>query len=168
MDPIVTAQDGVAFEDGPDRALILAFGRDTGGRYSLMEWSVAPGPVPAQGYGPHLHREIEETFLIRSGRLDFLLGDTITTLGPGDFVRVPPGTRHGYANVSGAPVEMLVSFHPGGIEELFVKYRTDGPGPEPGDGFVAEATRLHASEFEASGETGDPPSIHRSAPSGGA
>jgi quercetin dioxygenase-like cupin family protein len=138
MDPIVTSRDGVAFEDGPDRGRILAFGRDTGGRYALMEWTVAPGPIPAPGYGPHLHRGIEETFLI----------DRVTTLAPGDFVRVPPGTRHGYANVSGAPVEMLVGFHPGGLEALFVKYRTDGVGPEPGDGFVADATRLHDSEFE--------------------
>ena len=149
MSPIVTAQDGITFEDGADRARILAFGRDTGGRYSLMEWTLAPGPAPAPGYGAHLHREIEETFLIRSGRLDFLLGDQVTTLGPGDFVRVPPGTRHGYANVSGAPVEMLVGFHPGGIEELFLKYRTDGAGPEPGEGFAPDAARLHASEFEA-------------------
>jgi mannose-6-phosphate isomerase-like protein (cupin superfamily) len=146
---IVTAEDGLSFEDGADSARILVFGRDTGGRYSLLEWTVAPGETPATSYGPHLHREIEETFLIRSGRLDFLLGDTVTTLGPGDFVRVPPGTRHGYANTSGAPVDMLVSFMPGGIEELFVKYRTDGGGPQPGDGFVADATALFASEFES-------------------
>lgn len=146
---IITTRDGLAFEDGDDRARVLVFGRDTGGRYSLMEWTVAPGPAPATGYGPHLHREIEETFLIRSGRLDFLLGDAVTTLGPGDFVRVPPGMRHGYANTSGEPVEMLVSFVPGGLEELFVKYRTDADGPQSGDGFVADAAALFASEFEA-------------------
>ena len=144
--PIITAQDGLAFEDGPDRGRILAFGRDTGGRYSLMEWTAAPSE--GAGYGAHRHHEIEETFLIRSGTLEFLLGDEVTTLGPGDFVRVPPGTRHGYANISGAPVEMLVSFHPGGFEELFVKYRTDAPEPQAGDGFIADAMRDFASEFE--------------------
>lgn len=144
---VVTRQQGLAVEDGPDRARILVFGRETGGLYSLMEWTVAPSEAP--GFGPHRHRAIEETFLIRSGRLDFLLGETVTSLGPGDFVRVPPGVRHGYANTSGEPVEMLVSFLPGGIEELFVKYRTDGDGPQRGDGFVADATRLYGSEFEA-------------------
>lgn len=151
--PIITARDGLAFEDGDDRARILVFGRDTGGRYSLLEWTVAAGPSLAPGerpgYGPHRHKEIEETFLIRSGQLEFLLGDTVTTLNPGDFVRVPPGTRHGYANLSGQPVEMLVSFHPGGFEALFVKYRTDAGGPQVGDGFIADATRHFASEFEA-------------------
>lgn len=142
---------GVPFEDGDDRGRILVFGRDTGGRYSLMEWTVAPGNLPAQAkpsYGAHLHRDIEETFLVRRGALEFLLGDEVTTLTTGDVVRVPPGVRHGYANTSGAPVELLVSFHPGGLEEVFLKYRTDGDGPAVGDGFVADATRWHASEFE--------------------
>ena len=140
---------GVRFEDGPDRGRVLVFGRDTAGRYSLMTYLVAPSvagePVT---YGPHRHREIEETFLVQSGRLDFLLGETVIPMGPGDFVRVPPGVRHGYANTSGAPVELLVSFHPGGFEELFAKYRTDGGDPAGGAGFLAEATERFASEFE--------------------
>ena len=146
-DLTIRAEGGVAFEDGPDRGRILVFGRQTGGRYGLMEWTVAAAEGPVLGYGAHLHRDMEETFFVRRGELRFLLGDEVTTLGAGDFVRVPPGVRHGYANLSGAPVELLVSFHPGGFEELFLKYRTDQPTPL-GDGFVADATRLHASEFE--------------------
>ena len=62
------------------------------------------------------------------------------------FVRVPPGVRHGYQNVSGSPVEMLVSFTPGGFEELFLKYRSDQL-EVTGEGFVSDATRYHDSEF---------------------
>jgi len=149
---IVTAEGGLRFEDGADRGRIIVSGQDTGGRYALMEWTVAANDPAVDGeaasYGPHLHRACEETFLIRRGRLDFLLGDQVTTLGPGDFVRVPPATRHGYRNTSGEEVEMLVGFHPAGLEALFVKYRTDRPDPAPADGFIADATRLHASEFE--------------------
>lgn len=146
---IVSASDGVPFEDGPDRGRILVTGADTGGRYSLMEWIVAAGDgQPAQGYGAHRHGAIEETFYVRKGSLEFLLGDTVTTLNAGDFVRVPPATRHGYANVSGQQVELLVSFHPGGFEQLFVKYRTDRDGPPEGEGFIADAFRDFASEFE--------------------
>jgi mannose-6-phosphate isomerase-like protein (cupin superfamily) len=142
--------DNAAFEDGPDRGRILVFGRDTGGAYGLMEWTVASSPPSdgPQAYGAHLHNGCEETFLVRSGRLEFLLGDQVVTLGPGDFVRAPPGVRHGYANLSGAAVELLVSFHPGGLEELFLKYRTDGTGLAPGDGFTAEAERLFGSSFD--------------------
>jgi hypothetical protein len=56
--------------------------------------------------------------------------------------------RHGFANTSGAPAELLVSFHPAGLEALFKAYRTDREGPPPGEGFVDDATRLFASEYE--------------------
>ena len=150
-DPILDPQLGVPFEDGDDRGRIVVFGRDTDGRYGMMEWTVAAATPPAVGepsYGAHLHRDIEETFLVRSGTLQFLLGDEVMTVTPGEVVRVPPGVRHGYANISGLPVDLLVSFHPGGLEELFLKYRTDGADRVVGDGFVADAARLYASEFE--------------------
>ena len=148
---IVTTNDGLAFADGIDRGRIVVSGADTDGRYSLMEWTVG---VPAAsegepiGYGPHRHHACEETFLIRRGSLDFLLGDEVRTLHAGDFVRVPAGTRHGYANTSGSEVEMLVSFMPAGLEMLFVRYRTDAIETVEGDGFVADATRFHATEFD--------------------
>lgn len=144
----VGVRDGVTFEDGVDRGRVLVSGQQTGGLYSLMEWIVAPSSDP-DSYGAHRHNGIEETFLIRTGRLEFLLGDQVTSMGPGDFVRVPPGMRHGYANRSGQSVEMLVSFHPGGFEQLFVKYRTDAVAPLDGAGFVADATTDFGSEFEA-------------------
>jgi quercetin dioxygenase-like cupin family protein len=145
-----TDDDHAAFEGGADRGRILVFGRDTGGVYGLMEWIVAPSPVGdgPRTYGAHRHDGCEETFLVRCGLLEFLLGEEVVTLGPGDFVRAPPGVRHGYANVSGAPVDLLVSFHPGGLEELFLKYRTDGAGPADGEGFMADATRLFGSAFD--------------------
>jgi mannose-6-phosphate isomerase-like protein (cupin superfamily) len=149
---IVHASGGGWFEDGPDRGRILASGHDTGGRYSLMEWIVAAGdalaPDAPRQYGAHRHHQIEETFYVRSGALEFLLGEEIVHLSAGDFVRVPPGVRHGYANVSGAVVDLLVSFHPGGFEALFVKYRSDQDPPPAADGFITEARRFHASEFE--------------------
>ncbi len=149
MTEIVPTHAGLAFEDAPDRGRVLVSGRDTGGSYSLMEYVVAPRPATEPvAYGPHLHREIEETFLVRQGELRFLLRDEVTLLRTGDFVRVPPGVRHGFANVSGGPAHLLVSFHPGGFEELFLTYRTDGGDPAGGAGFLADATRLHASRFE--------------------
>jgi mannose-6-phosphate isomerase-like protein (cupin superfamily) len=133
-----SGDDDSTFQDGADQGRVLAFGRDTGA-YGLMELTVAP--TAAVGYGAHLHRGCEETFLVRRGRLDFLLGDEVISLGPGDFVRAPPGVRHGYANRSGEPVELLVSFHPGGLEELFLQHRTDAA-------FKADAERLFGSVFD--------------------
>lgn len=143
---------GTAFQDGDDHGRVLVFGRDTGGLYSLMEYVVAPQTAPAPDapppFGAHRHNDIEETFLVRAGRLQFLLDDEVIDLGPGDFVRVPPGARHGYANLSGASVELLVSFHPGGFEELFVRHRSDQVPPPAPMGFVQEAVARFNSAFE--------------------
>lgn len=149
MTNLVRSTAGTWFESGADRARIVVSGSDTDGRYSLLEWTVAAAERTSDGardYGPHLHRRFEETFLIRTGSLEFLIGDEVVTLHPGDFVRVPAGTRHGYQNVSGKPVDMLVGFTPGGFEELFLKYRSD-QAAVAGAGFVTDATRDHASEF---------------------
>lgn len=149
----VRAGDGIAFEDGDDRGRVLVFGRDTGGRYSLMEYLVSAQPPPdaagSLNYGAHRHKDIEETFLVRRGSLRFLLGTDVFDLEAGDFVRVPPGVRHGYANVSGGEVDLLVSFHPGGFEELFVTHRSDQDPPPSPTGFMDDAVRLFASEFES-------------------
>ena len=145
------ADDADAFEDGADRGRILVHGRDTDGAYSLMELVVAPAPAGQTSHGAHLHAGCDETFLVRSGELEFLLGDEVVTLRTGDFVRAPAGVRHGYANVSGAPVELIVGFHPAGLEALFVKYRTDREGPAEGDGFKADAERLFGSVFDLDG-----------------
>lgn len=150
MTYVVPFSGGERFKAGEDSARLIVSGNDTDGRYSLLEWTVAPGSELAEGerrdYGPHLHHRYEETFHIQEGSLEFLINDDVVTLNEGDFVRVPPGTKHGYCNVSTKPVRMLVTFSPGGMEELFLKYRSDQDEVR-GAGFVSDATRYHGSEF---------------------
>jgi mannose-6-phosphate isomerase-like protein (cupin superfamily) len=141
---------GRAFTDGADRVRIIVSGEDSGGSYSLLEWTVAAGPklsdVERRDYAMHLHGACEEFFLIKLGDLEFAIDDKIVRMTAGDFVRVPPNTPHGYQNVSGAPVEMLIGFYPGGFERLFIKYRTDQEHP-PAPGFIEEATADYGSKF---------------------
>lgn len=148
---LISTTSGISFEDGPDRGRVLVSGRETGGLYSLMEFIVAARPALSDGeqpdFGTHRHNAIEETFLVRSGNLRFLLGDTQFDLSAGDLVRVPPGMRHGYANLSGGDVDLLVTFHPGGFEQLFVTHRSDQDPPPSANGFVDEATQFFDSEF---------------------
>jgi mannose-6-phosphate isomerase-like protein (cupin superfamily) len=144
--PIDQASGGASFEDGPDHGRVLISGEATGNAYSLMELTVAPREANV-GFGPHLHHDIHEVFVIRKGTLEFLLRSDVTTLIAGDVVRVPPGVRHGYRNVSDEPVELLVWFTPGGFEQLFVKYRTDQPNLDE-HGFLSEATSRFNSSFE--------------------
>ena len=141
--------DGRAFEDGADRVRILISGTQTGGDYSVLEWIVAPLPLEAQtSFGPHRHGLYEETFLVLKGALAFLLDDQVTELAAGDFVRVPKETRHGYVNRSGAPVHLLVTFRPAGMEELFYRHRSDQTVVPSLEDFLDEAARDHASTYE--------------------
>lgn len=156
MSPVVRTGEGTRFEAEGDHGRLIVSSKDTSGRYSLMEWTVAANAersaLDRPDYGAHLHRECEETFLITSGSLEFLLGDEVVTLQENDFVRVEAGQPHGYANTSGKAVAMLVGFSPAGLEELFVKYRSDQE-TIPEEGFISEATRRFASEFGLRGPT---------------
>lgn len=151
MSLVVSRNQGVTFEDGEDRGRVIVSGEQTGGVYSLLEWIIAAGPMftsPGErNYGVHLHGECEETFFIISGALEFFIDGEVICMNMGDFVRVPRGLRHGYQNVSGNPVEMLVGFYPAGFEALFVKYRTD-QCTMPSPGFVEDATSNFSSRFE--------------------
>lgn len=150
MSHVVTASGGEHFQLGDDAARLIVSASDSDNRYSLLEWIVAAGGEftddDPRDYGPHLHRGCEETFLVVEGSLEFLIGDQVVEMNAGDFVRVPPGVKHGYQNTSGSPVRMLVTFTPGGFEALFLKYRTDQQEIK-GAGFVADATDFYQSEF---------------------
>lgn len=142
---LVDSTSGAAFEDGDDRGRVLIAGADTGGAYSLMELTVAPRG--GGGFGPHRHGAVDEVFVVRRGALELLLDHAIKTVRAGDVVRVPAGTRHGYRNISGEPVELLVWFSPGGFEQLFLRYRTDQTDVDEA-GFVRDATAQFDSTFE--------------------
>ena len=149
---VIAKTDGCAFEDDLNSGRVIVFGHETNGQYSLMEYSVAPGttstPVRDLDCYPHCHGKFEETFLVQSGSLQFLLGDDVLALTEGDFVRVPKGVRHGFVNTSGEQVDLLVGFQPGGFEELFVKYRSNQTPAPSSRGFIDDAVTLFDSEFE--------------------
>lgn len=143
------AKDCRAFEDGADRVRILVSGDQTGGAYSIMEWIAAPFSEAAQDwFGAHIHGTYEETFLVLDGALTFLLEDQVLDLEAGDFVAVPPNTRHGYVNRSGASTKLLVTFRPAGMEELFYRHRTDQAVVPDQQTFLDVAARDHASFYE--------------------
>ena len=137
------ASEGLAFTFVTDRVTTKVSARDTGGQYSLMTWVAAP----KTGSPPHAHAHYDETFYVLGGQLEFVLGHDSFTIGAGDFVRVPAGTRHAFRNDSDASAEMLVGLIPGGMEELFYKYRTDDREFNL-NGFLQEAKELHGTEYE--------------------
>lgn len=143
---IKKADEGRVFDFLTERVSIKVWGRDTNNAYSLMRWTVGP----LANAPPHVHERYEETFYVLSGRLEFLLGQETIPLSAGDFARVPPGVRHGYRNATEDEVELLVSLTPGGMEELFYKYRAATQDFDL-DAYIAEARDTHATDYEIGG-----------------
>lgn len=121
---------------------------DTGGRYALMHWVVPPGI----DVGGHRHGPYEETFLLLEGTLEFVVDGEELTAGPGTWVRAPAGVVHAYRNATDATARMLVTFSPGGIEELFEGFAVPAgqahvPTPEQAERYVALARDAHGTEY---------------------
>ena len=85
--------------------------RSAAGDRSALEWELelaAGGRVPSS----HAHPEQEERFTVREGRLRMRVGWRRVTAGPGDTVRVPPGTVHHFANPGSVPARVTVVTRP--------------------------------------------------------
>jgi quercetin dioxygenase-like cupin family protein len=88
----------------------------TGGAVLVWELTLAPGGhVPSR----HRHPNQEESFTILDGRMRFRVGRRRITAGPGDTIRVAPGTVHYFANPGPMPAWVLVETIPAlEMEEL--------------------------------------------------
>ena len=106
---LITTDGGELLEVGTTRIRVLEDGSRTDNRIGAIA-SVVPGGVS----GPPQHRHLmhDETFLITSGTLRFILGDTYKDAKAGDYVVVPVGAPHTFANVSDEPAEFFSTLSP--------------------------------------------------------
>jgi mannose-6-phosphate isomerase-like protein (cupin superfamily) len=77
----------------------------------VLEWELllAPGGrVPSS----HAHPEQEELFRVLDGQMRFRVGGRRIMAGPGEEVRVPPGTVHHFANAGPRPARVAVQTRP--------------------------------------------------------
>src|SRR5262249_34524596 len=78
----------------------------------------AGGRVPA---GQHLHPNQEERFEVVEGTMAFRMGRKRVVAGPGEFVVVPPGQKHDFANTGDEDALVRVEVRPAlRMEQLFV------------------------------------------------
>jgi quercetin dioxygenase-like cupin family protein len=103
---------------------VLAAGEDTTSRaFTLAEFTGGPG----QWTVPHIHHEMEESFYVLDGEFTFAVGEQEIAAGPGAYILVPRGTRHGIA--AGAEGgRCLTLMVPGGLEEMFFELAGLPPG----------------------------------------
>jgi quercetin dioxygenase-like cupin family protein len=97
-----------------DTYTILLSGKDTAGRFALIDMYVHAGGGPA----PHRH-DFEETFTLLEGELEFTFRGAKQLARTGTTVHIPANAPHQFHNASGQPARMLCICSPAGQEELF-------------------------------------------------
>jgi quercetin dioxygenase-like cupin family protein len=106
---------GKAYWGPGDMYTFLVTGDQTGGAYFVMEGLVPPGGGPP----PHIHGNEDETLYIVDGECEVHVGDETFAASAGDFVNLPRGTPHHFANTGSRPMRMILTFAPAGIERFF-------------------------------------------------
>ena len=99
---------------GPNRVAFLVRADETGGRYSLTEFTLAPPPAP--GPPMHVHRAEDELTYVLEGELEFALEGRSKKASVGSFFLVPKGTAHTLRNLGAGVARILVVLAPPGFE----------------------------------------------------
>jgi quercetin dioxygenase-like cupin family protein len=94
---------------------ILVTGKDTGGRYCLIDMLIPPGGGPP----PHRH-DFEEMFTILDGEIEFTFRGESRRADAGSTVNVPANAPHAFKNMSDKPARLLCMCLPAGQEEFFL------------------------------------------------
>ena len=78
------------------------------------------GIDPGAGLEPHIHPNYEEVFLVLEGEIEGLLGEETRTLGPGDALFAPAGTKHTVRNRSTEPAKVIAIYPTTSPKRTFV------------------------------------------------
>jgi quercetin dioxygenase-like cupin family protein len=105
-------------------------GKDTAGRYCLIDMHVPPGG------GPPLHRhDFEESFTVLEGEIEATFRGERTKVSAGATINIPANAPHRFENKSDGPARLLCLCAPAGQDEFFaevgipVPTRTAPPPP---------------------------------------
>jgi quercetin dioxygenase-like cupin family protein len=102
-----------------DTYTILLSGKETAGRYCLIDMSVPH----CGGPGPHRH-DFEEMFTLLDGEIEFTFRGEKTVVKAGMTVNIPANAPHFFTNIEGTRARMLCMCSPAGQEEFFMAIGT--------------------------------------------
>jgi quercetin dioxygenase-like cupin family protein len=131
-----------------DTYTILVAGKDTAGRYCLIDMHVPPGGGPP----PHRH-DFEEMFSVLEGEIEATFRGEKTIIRAGETINIPANAPHRFQNKSGQPARLLCLCSPAGQEEFFkevgvpVATRTTSPTRRAGRGSVRSKGQSPGSEI---------------------
>ena len=98
-----------------DTYTILLTGKETAGRYCLIDMLVPPGGGPP----PHRH-DFEEMFTMLEGEIEVTFRGEKSVLRAGETANIPAKAPHQFHNASGRPARLLCLCSPAGQEEYFM------------------------------------------------
>jgi quercetin dioxygenase-like cupin family protein len=99
-----------------DTYTIVLGGKDTAGRYCLIDMQIPPGGGPP----PHRH-DFEESFTLLEGEIEATFRGQKSVIKAGQTVSIPADAPHQFQNKSDKPVRMLCICSPAGQEEFFAQ-----------------------------------------------
>jgi quercetin dioxygenase-like cupin family protein len=97
-----------------DTYTILLSGKDTAGRYCLIDMFVPP----AGGPPPHRH-DFEEMFTILEGAIEVTFRGAKSIVRAGETANIPANAPHQFHNKTERPARLLCMCSPAGQEEFF-------------------------------------------------
>ena len=98
-----------------DTYTILLTGKETAGRYCLIDMLVPPGGGPP----PHRH-DFEEMFTVLEGEIEVTFRGAKSVVRAGETANIPANAPHHFRNSSARPARLLCLCAPAGQEEFFM------------------------------------------------
>jgi quercetin dioxygenase-like cupin family protein len=92
----------------------LLTGKDTAGRFCLIDMHIPPGGGPP----PHRH-DFEESFILLEGEIEATFRGARSVVRAGETVHIPANAPHRFHNASDRPTRLLCICSPAGQEEFF-------------------------------------------------
>jgi quercetin dioxygenase-like cupin family protein len=125
---------------------ILVKGKDTAGRYCLIDMHIPPGAGPP----PHRH-DFEESFTVLEGEIEATFRGKQTTVRAGQVVNIPANAPHQFQNKSDQAARLLCLCSPAGQEEFFLEVGVPVPTrttpPPKADAAAQAAFRARVEEL---------------------
>jgi mannose-6-phosphate isomerase-like protein (cupin superfamily) len=110
-----------------DLLYIKLGGKETGGRYSLIEDVTVPGG----GTPLHVHHREDESFYVLEGDYLFEANGKRFEVHAGDFVFAPRDVPHRFRNIGTRSGTMLLTLEPAGLELFFEELAAVTGPPDP-------------------------------------
>lgn len=142
MEPVIRkSNEGRCYWVLGDHYRTVVSGEETGGAYAVIELTLNGQQAPPL----HLHRGMNEGFLVLEGSISLRLGSSDLILRAGSFANVPEGQPHTFHKISGERTRILLTIAPAGFERFFTEIgtpATDDLPPDPDPAVMELITRL--------------------------